>query len=799
MDRCRVFVLLLLTCAAVSRAAAEEPSAADVEFFEKQIRPLLAAQCFDCHSKDNAESGLRVDSLKGLVIGGERGPALVPGKPEESLLISAINHGEVLQMPPKAKLSPKQIADVTEWVKRGAIWPGETVDLAQANAMRSAGATVTDEDRQFWAFQRPQLPPLPAVQNEAWVQTPIDRFILAELEARGLKPAPPADKRALIRRMTFDLTGLPPTIDEIEQFVVDDSPQAVQKLVDRLLQSPHYGERWGRHWLDIARYADSNGMDENLAFEHAHRYRDYVIRAFNQDKPYDRFVLEQIAGDLLPASEGETDEQRADRLIATGFLSIGPKMLADDDPVKKEMDIIDEQVDTLGKAFLGLTLGCARCHDHKFDPLPAADYYALAGILKSTKTMENFKVVAEWHEHPLENQEQRQLREAHEAKIADFARRIEERKKQEPDAEATKAEVAKLEEEKKQLEAQRPAEIRAMGVTEGTAQNLRIHLRGSHTTLGPEVPRGYLQVVSLSETPLPSSSQSGRLELAQWLTHPDHPLTSRVMVNRIWRWHFGKGIVPSVDNFGRLGEMPTNQPLLDWLAVQFVESGWSIKAMHRLIMLSSTYQMSTQYDPVAAGVDPENKLQWRFDRRRLSAEEVRDAILAVGGKLDTAPGGSMLPFKNREYVTNRQRMQQSYESNRRSVYLPVYRSAVYDVLQTFDFADPSTLEGNRPTTTVTPQALFMMNSPIVANSAASLADVVVALQDVDDASRLKRAFRQVLGREPTASESESFLRTRSQLVADYQAAGLGEAEAQKQAWRSLCRVLIGSSEFLYVE
>jgi len=799
MDRCSNFVLALLAVTACTCATAAEQSAAEVEFFEKQIRPLLAAHCYDCHSQDNAESGLRVDTLHSLLTGGERGPAVVLGKPEESLLISAINHGEVLQMPPKAKLSPKQIADMTDWVKRGAIWPGESADAVPASAPRQQGAVITDADRRFWAFQRPQLPPLPAVQNEAWIQTPIDRFILAGLEAKGLKPAPPADRRTLIRRMTFDLTGLPPTIDEIEQFVADESPQAVQKLVDRLLQSPHYGQRWGRHWLDIARYADSNGMDENLAFEHAHRYRDYVIRAFNEDKPYDRFVLEQLAGDLLPAFDGETDHQRHDRLIATGFLSIGPKMLADDDPVKKEMDIIDEQVDTLGKAFLGMTLGCARCHDHKFDPLPAADYYALAGILKSTRTMENFKVVAEWHEHSLENDLQRQRREAQEKKIADVARQIEERKKQDPDSEATKTELARLEAEKKQLEAQRTPPLRAMGVSDGNIQNLRIHLRGSHTTLGPEVPRGYLQVVSLSETPPPSGSQSGRLELAQWLTRPEHPLTSRVMVNRLWRWHLGEGIVPTVDNFGRLGEPPTNQPLLDWLAVQFIDSGWSVKAMHRVILLSSTYQMSTQYDSVAAGQDPENKLLWRFERRRLSAEEVRDAVLAVGGRLDTTAGGSLLAFKNREYVTNRQKMQESYQSNRRSVYLPVYRSAVYDVLQTFDFADPSTLEGNRPTTTVTPQALFMMNSSIVSESAAALAEQIVQRKEPDDAAKLQHAFREVLGRNPVAGETESFLRTWSELVTDYKTAGIADAEAQKRAWTSLCRVLIGSSEFLYVE
>ena len=799
MDRSWMLVLLGVFWPSVCLIATAEEPAAEVEFFEKQVRPVLATHCYDCHSQDNAESGLRVDTLQGLIVGGERGMAIVPGNPDESLLISAINHGEILQMPPKAKLSPQEIANLAEWIKRGAIWPGESAERAQAAASRPQGASVSETDRQFWAFQPPRSPVPPAVQDEGWVQTPLDRFVLTALEARGLKPAPRADKRTLVRRITFDLTGLPPTSEEIERFVADESPLAVQMLVDRLLQSPRYGERWGRHWLDIARYADSNGMDENLAFEHAHRYRDYVIRAFNDDKPYDQFILEQLAGDLLPAVAGETLEQQQSRLIATGFLSIGPKMLADDDPQKKEMDIIDEQVDTLGKAFLGMTLGCARCHDHKFDPIPAADYYALAGILKSTKTMENFRVVAEWHEHSLETDEQRQQREAIEKQIEELDKQIAERKKWEPEAESTKQDVARLEAEKKQLESQRRKAPRAMGVREGAPQNLKIHLRGSHTTLGAETPRGYLQVVALPDVSPPTGSQSGRLELAQWLVHPEHPLTSRVMVNRIWRWHFGKGIVPSVDNFGRLGEPPTNQALLDWLAVEFIRSGWSIKAMHRLILTSSTYQMSTRYDEAAAALDPENKLLWRFDRRRLEAEEVRDAILAVGGRLDLTMGGSLLPFANREYVTKRDKMVASYQSNRRSVYLPVYRSAVYDVLQTFDFADPSTLEGSRPTTTVTPQALFMMNSGIVADSAAALAEELVTIENPTEAGRLNAAFRRVLGREPASGEAETFLATLGQLRADYVAAGDEEGQAQKKAWRSLCRVLIGSTEFLYVE
>jgi hypothetical protein len=785
-----------LACLAGSIAQGGE--AADIEFFEKSVRPLLVERCFECHSADNAESDLQLDSRSGMLAGGERGPAILPGKPEASLLVSAINHGEVLQMPPKVKLAPQQIALIAEWIKRGAPWPGDE-GASPAIEPRRPGNAVTDEDRQFWSFQRPIAQAPPEVNNEAWARSAVDRFVLARLEAAGLRPAPPAERRLLLRRVTYDLIGLPPTVEEIEAFLSDDSPDAFEKVVNRLLDSPQYGERWGRHWLDVARYADSNGMDENYAFEHAFRYRDYVIAAFNSDKPYDQFVREQLAGDLLADTASVSQLEQYDRLIATGFLSIGPKMLADDDQRKKEMDIIDEQLDTLGKAFLGMTVGCARCHDHKFDPIPAADYYALAGILKSTKTMENFVVVAEWHEHTLETDEERQHRLAHEAKIAEAQKRIEERKKEDPESEATKQAVATLEEEKKQLESERPKPAKAMGVREGQPQNLKVHLRGSHTTLGEESPRHMLRVIAGDDPSVIDGSRSGRLELADWIASAENPLTSRVMVNRIWRWHFGKGIVPTVDNFGRLGDPPTHPELLDFLALEFERSGWSIKAMHRMLLLSNSYQMSTRFDAEAAAVDPENKLYWRFDRRRLAAEEVRDSLLTVSGRLDPAMGGSFSVFSNREYVTNPGRLAEGYKHTRRSVYLPVYRSAVYDVLQAFDFADPSTLEGNRPTTTVAPQALFMMNSDIMGESAAALASRLLAEEHSDEAARLQAAYRAILGRSASAADVAKLHPLLDELAAEYAAAGVPEGERAHKAWRSVCRVLLSTNEFIYVE
>jgi len=1100
-------------------STAEQPAdAAAVAFFENEIRPLLVARCYECHGPDSkAEGGLRVDSLDALLAGGDSGAALVPGSPDASLLIDAVRYGDVFKMPPKSRLPEAEIAALEVWVRQGAVWPHDPSASAPSGEIR-ASAEITAEDRLFWAFQPPVDPPLPDVVDSAWPRSPLDRFVLAKLEAAGLSPAPQADKRTLVRRATFDLIGLPPTPEEVAAFLADDADDAFARLVDRLLASPHYGERWGRHWLDVARYADSNGMDENLAFEHAWRYRDYVVRAFNDDKPYDQFVREQVAGDLLPV-EGD-QEATLERLTATGFLSLGPKMLAEDDPVKMEMDIIDEQVDTVGRAFLGLTLGCARCHDHKFDPLPTEDYYALAGIFKSTKTMQNHRVVAAWNERPLASAAEiavrdeqlkatAELREQLDGQVtaandallasirgraADYllaAMQLAERPEAQPsqmaqdtlpagaivveaesyprgnlkidlagygdgigvvynagelpnvceyDIEAPAAgayqlelryaaaesrgvavllngtpaataaasvtgtwypdtqtwevvgllplaagrNVLRLERDgpfphldklalipfalppgaaigtlatPEQLAAERqllptvvkrwrdslaaaendpasplfawhvwrgqtpdlsaaveensaaqqvlreprpttmeelaaryaeffaaaidreasgegdspgegeapaepdsipasaleavrpllydpaglsalpempekhyPAEVSAamqvlrdeiarqeaaapklplaMAVEDQQPQDLQVHIRGNHLTLGEVAPRGFLRVVALSSPPAIDAAHSGRLQLADWLSRPDHPLTARVMVNRLWRWHFGQGLVRSPDNFGRLGEAPTHPELLDWLAVRFVESGWSVKALHRAIVLSATYQMSTTYDERSAAADPENRLWWRRDRRRMEAETVRDAILAVSGRLDREVGGSLLKSRNREYVAGTASVNTTnYDSLRRSVYLPVVRSALYEVFQAFDFADPSVLNGGRDTTTVAPQALFMMNGPIVLAESRALAEALLGggFEDsamdaaaIDDAGRVRTAYLRCFGRAPAEEELARAL----EFVARYEQAQAGRAdaaEARVLAWQALCRTLLATNEFIYVE
>ena len=626
-----------------------EPARADaVAYFEKHIRPLLAKHCLECHSRTSDEVGgnLYLDSRDGWKRGGDLGPAIVPGNPDDSLLIQAVRgtHAE-LEMPPDGRLSNRQINRLVEWVRLGAPDPREeSGDASLESESAEAG-------RDHWSFQSPWLQPptVPDVQNRSWPVNQLDYFILAELERRDLKPVPPADRHTLIRRVTLDLTGLPPTPEEMKTFLADDSPNAYAELVERLLASPRYGERWGRFWLDVARYADSNGLDENIAHGNAWRFRDYVIASFNRDQPYDEFIKEQLAGDLLPES-ADADLQRQ-RTIATGFLSLGPKVLAEVDETKMEMDIIDEQVETVGRAFMGLTLGCARCHEHKFDPISTEDYYALAGIFKSTKTMEHFTKIARWNEVDISTDAERAQQQRHaaliKAKEAEIGKlKVEiEACSEAARAEALQTKLESLQTDLKNLQAAAPLGSYAMAVADyDQATDLRVHIRGSFLSLGELVPRRFPEVFGTDEDDRPEfpSNQSGRLELANWLVSDRHPLVSRVLVNRIWRWHFGRGLVESTDNFGRLGDRPSNQPLLDWLAIRFVEEGWSIKNLHRRIVLSSTYRLSGQHDEGNEGTDPENRYYWRANMRRLEAEAIRDSILFVSGTLDETMGGSLL-------------------------------------------------------------------------------------------------------------------------------------------------------------
>jgi mono/diheme cytochrome c family protein len=1042
------------------------------EHFEKKVRPLLAAKCWSCHGPEKQKGGLRLDSAGAIASGGDSGEALKKGDPEGSRIIAAVRYSADLKMPPKGKLPDAEVADLIAWVRDGAPWPGTPTPKPATVKATLADGGVTPEHRSYWAFQPLARAEPSEAEEPGRAPSPIDRMILAGLEAKGLKAAPPAGKRDLIRRATYDLTGLPPSPEEVDAFLADASADAFAGVVDRLLASPAYGETWGRHWLDLARYSDSNGMDENVVHAHAHHYRDYVVRSFNADKPYDAFLTEQIAGDLMSGSSGESADR--DRIIATGFLVIGPKMLAEDDPVKMEMDIIDEQVDTVGRVFMGLTLGCARCHDHKFDPIPTADYYSMAGIFKSTKTMQNHKVVAMWNERALADAPQREALEAHKKKVEEASKlvkaeaekararlreeiqsraadsiqaaletlafrelggksdlagtagttplgtilreaeafdqgnvlvdrenygigigvilnkgelpnftqydleipesgvyrlelrhaaaearpvkvsidgkprfdqaakaitgswfadtqgwkaeglvRLEKGKVtlrldrdgplphldklalvpvkddrgqsirlseeiaagrglnpalvdrwasslqgdpvlrpvtqpgQEPESreslasryvesyrEAEKADAASLEKDPvkaafrkliddpkgplsvpkgDQFDRYLPAETTAslkkgrddlaaleknappvtevMGVEEGTPKDLPIHIRGSHLTLGAEVPRRFPRVVAGdAQVPIPAD-HSGRLELARWLASPDHPLTARVLVNRIWQWHFGEGLVRTPDNFGDLGQRPTHPVLLDWLARRFVESGWSIKAMHRLIILSSTYQRGTGYDELAARTDPENRLYWRFNRRRLEAEAVRDALLAVSGVLQPGSPGTLLATKNHAYVSNSgDRGPIAFdEVNHRSVYLPIIRSGLYDVFQAFDFADPSTSNGQRIPTTVAPQALFMLNDKLVLRCSEAMAKRLVAREGLDDRGRIAEAYRLAFCRRPTEAETGRALRYLDRFGAYLASQPIDPSARPLRSWQTLCQALLASSEFLYLD
>jgi len=839
---CFLATLPTLTC------FAQTDEQKGIAYFEKHVRPLLADRCLECHSnraKKTVGGNLYLDSRPGWEKGGDLGRAIVPGDPANSLLIKAVSHSsDELEMPPDARLSDQEIAILTKWIEMGA------PDPRDSNTATSKSAIDLEAGKHFWAFQPPDPNiQLPNVQLKSWPLNEIDCFILSDLEKRKLQPASPADKRTLIRRATFDLTGLPPTPDEVATFLADESPDAYAKLIERLLASEHYGEHWGRHWLDVARYADSNGLDENIAHGNAWRYRDYVIQSFNEDKPFDRFVLEQLAGDLLPESADQSTSH--DPTIATGFLSLGPKVLAEVDETKMQMDIIDEQVETVGRAFMGLTLGCARCHDHKFDPIRTYDYYAMAGIFKSTKTMEHFTKIARWNEATIASPEETSKHQQIEQQIAEKKQQIDALVKTAMDklkadlgaeaklpdnpetqfAQETQTHLKQLRDELKQAEASLFELPTTMAVADyETPADVRIHVRGSHLTQGDLASRGFPQVLvstTASSDYAIAEQQSGRLQLAQWLVDSRHPLTSRVFVNRVWRWHFGRGIVESTDDFGKLGGRPRNQMLLDWLALQFIENSWSVKQLHRQIMLSNTYQMSSQSSAENLAIDPENHYQWRFQVNRLPAESIRDALLVASGLLDNKMGGSMLHVKNREFLFDHTSKDETkYDSTRRSVYLPVIRNHLYDVFQLFDYSDASVINSNRVSTTVAPQALFMLNSDLVNQASAALAQRILAGDHESDRERLDHAYQLCFARLPSDTEADRdlrFLKLFEQNAAETttiseveSAVEVGKNEGgvvkpeeavsvnaqnqspQQTAWQMLCHTLFASNEFIYL-
>jgi hypothetical protein len=772
-------------------AGAADPGPDGVAFFENQVRPLLVKSCSECHGPTRQRASLRLDSREAVLRGGDSGPAAVPGKPSESLLVRAVGPDGPVHMPPKGKLKDEQVTVLKRWVEMGVPFPPGSA----AVAVRGGG--VTEADKDFWSFRPITLPAIPAVRDASWPLTEIDRYILAKLEARGIKPAPPAGKRTLIRRATYDLTGLPPTPEEVDSFVHDDSPDAFARAVERLLASPAYGERWGRHWLDVVRYADTAGETADYPAPLAYRYRDWVIDAFNSDLPYDEFVREQIAGDLLALHIPR--ERYAACVTATGFVAISRRFGYD--PENYQHLTIQDTIDTTGQAFLGLTLGCARCHDHKFDPVTRADYYALYGIFDSTRYA---FPGSEQHQRPYDLVP---LISPDEAKALE-ARRDAERA-------ALEAEIKKLEADQKtkeprtvdkplgekraRLEALKKQELypMAFAVCEGKPHDVRIHKRGEPADLGELAPRRFLEV--LGGDRLPAGAGSGRLELARWLTRPENPLTARVMVNRVWEYHFGVGLVATPNDFGTRGKPPSHPELLDYLAARFREEGWSVKALHRRIMLSRVYQESSRVDAQAAALDPENVLLGHARRSRLDAESLRDSLLALSGRLDRSPAGPH-PFPPPEqwHFSQHAPFATVYPSDRRSVYLMTQRLRRHPFLALFDGADTNATTPQRNLTTVPTQALFLMNDPFVHEQAAGFASRLLAARP-DEAGRVALAYRMALGRPPTAEESAeaaAFLsRYRRQLQDEHAAA----AAVEPQCWGALARTLFARNAFLFVD
>jgi hypothetical protein len=828
---------------AAKNAAERAPTAEELAFFEKKIRPVLADKCYKCHSAEaeKVKGGLLVDTREGIRTSGDNGHAVVPGDPKGSLLLKAIRYEDSdLQMPPQkdgGKLPDEVIADFEKWIAMGAPDPRDGKAVARR-------AIDIEKGREHWAFQLPRRAAPPAVKDTGWARSDIDRHILAGLEAKGLKPVGDADKATLLRRVYFDLIGLPPSPEEVTAFLHDKDPKAFEKVVDRLLASPQFGERWGRHWLDVARYAESSGKDVNIAYPHAWRYRDWVIKSFNEDKPYDRFLKEQLAGDLLPA---KNDTQKAEQIIATGYLALGPKSHNTRDPRQFALDVADEQIDAVTQGMLGLTVACARCHDHKFDPVPQADYYAMAGIFLSTDTRFGTpRVIQNNNTTPLITlPEKADIRDAPPltpTQIAQMKRQLEFATKQrdevlaEARASGDRAAIANprliganiqigiLEKLLGRYDENGKPHRLAMGVQDKMyVRDAQLLQRGELDKPQGAVPRGFVQVIASKQPARIGKESSGRLELADWIASPENPLTARVMANRVWLKLFDQGLVPTPDNFGTTGQKPTNQPLLDHLAISFVENGWSVKKLIKQIVMSRTYQMASDFNEANYAADPDNILHWRMSKRRLDAEAIRDAMLAVAGKLDLRPpagspvamvegqvqqllrpGGGAAGGLGRPGMRPGGMMGGGDAPNAlnadtpvRSVYLPIVRDQVPDALAVFDFAEPSLVVGDREDTSVPSQALYLMNSASVQKLAEAMAARLVSTKATGtDLGR--RAFELAFSRPPTEGE----LRATAEFFARFNAA---EAKNHPNKDRlgfagltAFCQALLGSAEFRYL-
>ena len=1019
-----ILISLILSCT-TRFAMAEGADRESLALFENEIRPLLVQRCIKCHGPKKAESDLRLDAYASALKGGESGPAIIPGKPDESLIVKAVRHDGDLKMPPKEKLAEREIATIERWIERGSVWPEGTVLGGTGRAVR--GGAVTDKERAFWSFQRVTDPKPPRIAG-AQINNDIDRFVIQRLNEAKLERMSPADPRVLIRRATFDLTGLPPTLEDIRAFLDDESPDAFQKVVDRLLKSVAYGERWGRHWLDVVRYSDTAGETADFPTPLSYKYRNWVINALNNDKPYDQFVREQIAGDILAKQTPDvSNEQYKEMLTATGFIAISRRFGFD--PENYHHLTIQDTIDTVGQAFLGLSLGCARCHDHKYDPVNTTDYYAWYGIFDSTRysfpgseqkkrpydlfpvlppsvvesektrhaaalaridaeikqlesakrplagtwrnyigqrrlrskakdrsgraglqswytnskpyqvpfvavntTSETLKVpstvppgklvvhpqnkegvgiawrspiagrvrvsgsvrdaqdcgdsVAWFIDHlssvglkqvahgAVERNESQSIKPQEldikagefiqlaimpktgygcdttqvEWTIEDVGRKrrwnlVDEvignflksnplpdrlgnpsvwffyqvdRGRGRPFVPTSLAELARtnqaelerklarterrlaeLRAQRKRMKSSGPNEFVYAAIDKDQPKNARIQIRGNRRKFGDEVPRKNLEI--LGNDPLPSGAGSGRLQLAVWLTRESNPLMARVMVNRIWQHHFGRGLVATENDFGARGQRPTHPQLLDWLASRFKESGYSVKAMHRLIMASAAYQRSSDFDARAFGMDPDAKLLWRFNRRRLSAEEIRDAMLLISGDLDPTMGGEHpFPPVKKWGFSQHAPYYGVYPTKRRSVYLMQQRLKRHPFLALFDGADTNVSTARRELTTVPTQALYLMNNKFVHERAAGLARRVLAGAN-DEPSRTRLAWQLALGRAPTSDELTGVFAFMKQYAEAVAKSDRSKEPVEMKVWSALARTILTRNEFLFVD
>lgn len=915
----------------------------EFDFFEKKIRPVLIENCIECHGEKKQKGGLRLDFKQAWQIGGDSGSAIIPHKPQASLIVKAVEYKEKkLEMPPDGKLPESVIADIKKWIAQGALDPRDNHSIKLENKNEIS----IEEGKEFWSFKPVQVTPAQPDDEKGWAYNEVDKYLLQKMESHGVAPVEDTDRASLIRRLYYDLIGLPPTPFQIKSFLENESPDAYESLVDELLSSSHFGERWGRHWLDVVRFAQSSGGGRTLLFPEAWRYRDYVIEAFNNDKPYDRFISEQLAGDLM---DSQSLHEKSGNMVATAFLLLGPTNYELQDKDILEMDIVDEQLDTMGKAFMGMTMGCARCHDHKFDPIPTKDYYALAGIFKNTKSVIHDNVSA-WNVRNLpmdpklekKAKEDQQLIASLDKKIKSLKAKITKIEKNHnqipsnalvfdsevkgtkikgswkestaikgfvgsnyifggggetelksvtfqptvksaetyriyltytpssnradkvpvhirshnksskkiinqqsngkvstnvdflgefecgPDlpceieitnegagdgvivADAIflvphtddvkkqiktdlvdqttllKSELTELEQNLRNARAQATPYMKAMVVEEESKiQDIHVAIRGIVSNKGPLVERGFLQVACGNNTPDISDNSSGRLELARWLTQPEHPLTSRVMVNRIWSWVFGTGIVRSLDNFGAMGEEPSHPELLDYLANRYIELNWSTKQLIKELVTSRAYRLSSQIGNNQKAKDPDNRLFWHVPRKRLDAEAIRDTILHLAENLDLEFGGSNLKAGTKieyGYV---------FESNRRSVYMPVFRNTLPEIFETFDFADPNMQNGKRNVSAVAPQALLMMNSPFVHKNAELAARHHIRTRNKSHTSDelISEAYLKIVGRNPAPQELS--------LISDYLARFSGELPEEK-IWTHIFLTLYQSVDFRYL-